>query len=692
MNDTLKIKWRDISSRQANEQVLVAFQQMLETHLPYMLGRSDRIERTALLMGIEMGIDGNEAYSLSLAARFHDIGLMGIPSELLLKEGSLTPEERAKINKHTDLGGRLLAKSFPDFPDAIEGIWFHHERPDGKGPHGLKGNEIPIIAGIVSFCSVLDAMANDRPYRKAMPLPEIVGDITRQGINQFSPRVLSIFQEKMEELYTLSVPKKISDLNKGLVTNIKGARPIQIPRSVSALRANPISKNSRVAPAGKSNAVVPVPSSNGKPPGEDASPIISKAELSRLIKEGLDLKPIAGNAHNVLAVTQNPRCSVEDVAKEVAMDQGLSLRVLKLSNSSVFTTGKPTNNVKAAIGRIGTREVRNLVMTMEVIEQYEGKISNHLDPQLFWEHSIGCGLIALAIAKTRGARFVEDAFLSGIVHDVGRLVLLDRIPDKYMKIWDLAEEQNLSLEQTEMKYMTMDHCDILQHILEYWKFPKDLIIPVVHHHKPLQKIRHLMAAYVEPAAIVALANQMAHALLMGSAGNEMIYPLDDLVEMLGLKEEFFAQIEENIPNETTSMKLSLISRSNTDTIQDFVSVVKKRFKMDVSPLFGEIQSWSNSFRMFFKRVFGESGITPPNLGIIYVRNEKEGEKIIQLYEKLERNANCGALPVLIIYGQKDIKLREEFLESHRQVQLLAPVRITTLVEKINHLLGSMQMV
>jgi response regulator RpfG family c-di-GMP phosphodiesterase len=182
-------KWSNLSSRRSGGNLLSFLAQMLEMHLPQMAGRSARMENACLTLGRMLHLKPEQLYSLSLAAKFHDIGMLGIPGDMLLKQDPLTPDEQTRIDQHTNLGGRLVAIGFPEFPDAAEGIWFHHERPDGAGPHGLKGSEIPIIAATVALMAGVEAMINGRPGQKTLGMKGIIKEIT-EGINlHFDPKV-----------------------------------------------------------------------------------------------------------------------------------------------------------------------------------------------------------------------------------------------------------------------------------------------------------------------------------------------------------------------------------------------------------------------------------------------------------------------------------------------------------------------
>jgi len=148
-------------------------------------------ERVALALGLP----AEEARVIGLAARFHDIGKIGIPDSILHKPGPLTAGERSLMRTHTTLGANILAGSRFLILRVAETIALtHHHRFDGHGPApSLAGEDIPIEGRIVAVADAFDAMVHDRPYRKALSLTEAMEELRREAGKQFDPRVVEAF-------------------------------------------------------------------------------------------------------------------------------------------------------------------------------------------------------------------------------------------------------------------------------------------------------------------------------------------------------------------------------------------------------------------------------------------------------------------------------------------------------------------
>jgi HD-GYP domain-containing protein (c-di-GMP phosphodiesterase class II) len=190
-------------SMRALEEHLMLLQAMLEARLPYLRGRCARISRASALLGAVMDLPTHLDFVLSMASRFHDIGLLGVPDFVLLKQSGLTEEERQWVRRHADIGGRLISKLFPELPEFSEAIWYHHERPDGAGQFGLTEKTIPVLPAIIALVEAVEAMANTRPHRVKMTLKEIIEEVKKYAGVQFTRRAVNAFLQCAEEVYAV---------------------------------------------------------------------------------------------------------------------------------------------------------------------------------------------------------------------------------------------------------------------------------------------------------------------------------------------------------------------------------------------------------------------------------------------------------------------------------------------------------
>ena len=153
-----------------------------------------RVGQMSAQIAQALGLPEAEVELIRRAAPLHDVGKIAIPDSILLKPGKLTPAEFELMKTHTTLGAKMLSGGqFPLLQRAEEIALTHHERWDGTGYSGLKGESIPMAGRIVTVADVFDALTNERPYKKAWLHTEAIEEIQRQTGRQFDPRVVEAF-------------------------------------------------------------------------------------------------------------------------------------------------------------------------------------------------------------------------------------------------------------------------------------------------------------------------------------------------------------------------------------------------------------------------------------------------------------------------------------------------------------------
>jgi PAS domain S-box-containing protein len=164
-------------------------------------GHWRRVEELTMKLAAKLGLEEDTLVDLQRGALLHDIGKMGIPDQILLKNGRLTKEERKQIGRHP-LDAYELLHSIDGLQSALDIPLYHHERWDGNGyPHGIENEDIPLPARIFAVVDVWDALQTDRPYRKAFTRSEALLHMKKQSGKHFDPRVVKVFLDLIEEDY-----------------------------------------------------------------------------------------------------------------------------------------------------------------------------------------------------------------------------------------------------------------------------------------------------------------------------------------------------------------------------------------------------------------------------------------------------------------------------------------------------------
>jgi HD-GYP domain-containing protein (c-di-GMP phosphodiesterase class II) len=198
-NAWLRVKELEEQQHSLLKSVICGFNQLLDLRDLNTGIHSTRLAEWAIRVARKLGIPESDLYQIEVAALLHDIGKIGIPDAILKKEGKLTDEERALMNKHPEYSWSIL-RMFSGLEKASLYALHHHESYNGTGyPGGLKRDEIPIGSRIVSVIDAYDAMISNRCYRQGLSHEEAVRRLLDGGGSQFDPNVVRTFIEIAKE-------------------------------------------------------------------------------------------------------------------------------------------------------------------------------------------------------------------------------------------------------------------------------------------------------------------------------------------------------------------------------------------------------------------------------------------------------------------------------------------------------------
>lgn len=182
------------------EIVLSTLALSIEAKDPYTQGHCERLSKYSVALGERLGFSEEERVALRRAGIVHDIGKVAVPEHILNKPGRLTPEERKIMEQHPVVGERICAP-LKSFSLVLPIIRHHHEKGDGSGyPDGLRGEEIPLTAKVLQIVDVYDALATERPYRRALSNPEALAVMAEEvGKGWWDPRLFAEFRQVVTE-------------------------------------------------------------------------------------------------------------------------------------------------------------------------------------------------------------------------------------------------------------------------------------------------------------------------------------------------------------------------------------------------------------------------------------------------------------------------------------------------------------
>lgn len=208
--------------------------------------------------------------------------------------------------------------------------------------------------------------------------------------------------------------------------------------------------------------------------------------------------------YRVNEMLEDPRYGSSDIGKVIAHDPALTARLLRLVNSAQFGVSSKISTIPQAITLLGTRNLRELILTTSVASAFSNISSRLVDMADFWHHSIYCGILARAIARHLKHRQPEQIFVAGLIHDLGKLIIFYRLPDQAETILSEFADSELNLFEIEQRTLGFDHAAVGAALMLDWQLPELLYETTAHHHYP-ERARK----YQDEVALVHVANVLS---------------------------------------------------------------------------------------------------------------------------------------------------------------------------------------
>jgi len=240
--------------------------------------------------------------------------------------------------------------------------------------------------------------------------------------------------------------------------------------------------------------------------------------------EPRDLVKVAGSISSLPMIftrindaVNNPRSSIADIGRIISEDPGLTARLLRIANSAFYSFPSKIDTISRAVTIVGTQQLRDLALATSVMKVFKGIPEDLMNMEAFWRHSIGCGITARVLASHRREANLERYFVTGMLHDIGRLLLFMNLPKQARAALARCQGSGELLYQVEYEEMGFDHATVGSALLQAWNLPASLEEVVAFHHAPQKALR-----YPIEAAIVHVADIIAHVMGLGSSGERFV--------------------------------------------------------------------------------------------------------------------------------------------------------------------------
>lgn len=268
----------------------------------------------------------------------------------------------------------------------------------------------------------------------------------------------------------------------------------------------------------------------------------TKVRINRFIQT---MPPLPLTVSKILEMTKNPNIDAKELNSVISLDPVLTGKVLKLINSAYYSLPNQITSIVRAIVMLGINTVKNLALSSSIVTTMNSKKNfDALDMDAFWRHSICVGVMAKTFARKQNidVKSLEEYFVAGLLHDIGKIPINSQISDQYIKAMNHARTNKIPLFEAERNFINTDHTNIGYEIAVLWKLNNNLTNSIRFHHN----LNEVDIEYKKFVATISLANIVTNQAEIGFSGD--ISPEDkvqEIFEIIGLSFDDVDEAEDN---------------------------------------------------------------------------------------------------------------------------------------------------
>jgi putative nucleotidyltransferase with HDIG domain len=226
-----------------------------------------------------------------------------------------------------------------------------------------------------------------------------------------------------------------------------------------------------------------------------------KCDIDSLLEEVVTLPSLPDTVASIMRMVGDPKCSLAAVAKAISADPPLAMKTLRLVNTAYYGLRQKVTTIEHAVVLLGTKVIKNLAFTATVFDVMKGGVDE------FFRHSVSCGMATRALIEActsdSSAESSDEAFVFGLLHDIGKVIFEQFMPAEYAKVALLARERQIPWYKAELEVIGVDHAFLGARLAEKWKLPDHLIGGIAGHHVLEQCVQPELRQY---AALVSIAD------------------------------------------------------------------------------------------------------------------------------------------------------------------------------------------
>ena len=265
-----------------------------------------------------------------------------------------------------------------------------------------------------------------------------------------------------------------------------------------------------------------------------------ETDITKLVHDVGDLVTLPDVFIRISQLIENPDSTIDSIAQAVSQDPAFTVRLLRVANSPFYGLSSTVDTVYKAVSILGTSQIRNLALSTAIASCFAGLSNKLVSMDNFWRHSLYCGLISRNLARLAGKCDPEAVFTAGLLHDIGELVIFNKLPDMAQEALLLVLDSGDELAPyiAEQQVMGFDHAQVGGELAKQWKLPLMLEESIRFHHE-IQAAKQ----YPREVAIVHMANILAQMAEVHTTELDDVSPIDpNAWEISGLSPEIVGEI------------------------------------------------------------------------------------------------------------------------------------------------------
>ncbi|MBI5360118.1 MAG: HDOD domain-containing protein [Planctomycetes bacterium] len=247
-------------------------------------------------------------------------------------------------------------------------------------------------------------------------------------------------------------------------------------------------------------------------------PLSQQERIKKVVSHIIGLPTLPVMLANINRLMMNPRTSAKEVAQLISSDPTITSKILRVVNSSFYGFPSRITTITHAIVILGFNTIKSIILSSSIFDAFKGGTNEQrFNREEFWKHSIACGTAAKVVAKHAGLSALEEFFIAGLLHDVGKIIIDQHFHNEFMRILDIVDQKDCLMYKAEEEVLGVTHAELGAWLFEKWNLSKNFVESTSKHHNPV-----LATENPKYTAVIHLADIVVRSIQIGYPGDHKI--------------------------------------------------------------------------------------------------------------------------------------------------------------------------